>query len=61
MQLDVEQLIATIAIAHRLSTIRHSHCIYVIDHGQIVKQGKHEELLAMDGIYASLWRVQSGI
>ncbi|MBC6435356.1 ABC transporter ATP-binding protein [Nostoc sp. HG1] len=51
----------TIAIAHRLSTIRHSHCIYVIDHGQIVEQGKHEDLLALDGIYASLWRVQSGI
>ncbi|QMS92054.1 ABC transporter ATP-binding protein [Nostoc edaphicum CCNP1411] len=51
----------TIAIAHRLSTIRHSHCIYVMDNGQIVEQGKHEKLLAMDGIYASLWRVQSGI
>ncbi|MCG6138592.1 MAG: ABC transporter ATP-binding protein/permease [Nostoc sp. LLA-1] len=51
----------TIAIAHRLSTIRHSHCIYVMDHGQIVEQGKHEDLLTLDGIYASLWRVQSGI
>ncbi len=51
----------TIAIAHRLSTIRHSHCIYVMDRGQIVEQGKHEDLLALDGIYASLWRVQSGI
>ncbi|MBD2562251.1 MULTISPECIES: ABC transporter ATP-binding protein [Nostoc] len=51
----------TIAIAHRLSTIRHSHCIYVMDHGQIVEQGKHENLLLLDGIYASLWRVQSGI
>ncbi|MFQ4146088.1 ABC transporter ATP-binding protein [Chlorogloeopsis sp. ULAP02] len=51
----------TIAIAHRLSTIRHSHCIYVMDDGQIVEQGKHEELLGLNGIYASLWRVQSGI
>ncbi len=50
----------TIAIAHRLSTIRHSHCIYVMDHGQIVEQGKHEDLLLLDGIYASLWHVQSG-
>ncbi len=51
----------TIAIAHRLSTIRHSHCIYVMDEGQIVEQGKDEDLLALDGIYASLWRVQSGM
>ncbi|MCG6134590.1 MAG: ABC transporter ATP-binding protein/permease [Nostoc sp. LLA-1] len=51
----------TIAIAHRLSTIRHSHCIYVMDDGQIVEQGKHEDLLELDGMYASLWRVQSGI
>ncbi|MBF2016212.1 MAG: ABC transporter ATP-binding protein [Rivularia sp. T60_A2020_040] len=51
----------TIAIAHRLSTIRHSHCIYVMDNGQIVEQGKHEDLLAIDGIYTSLWHVQSGI
>ncbi len=51
----------TIAIAHRLSTIRHSHCIYVMAHGQIVEQGQHEELLALNGIYTNLWRVQSGI
>jgi ATP-binding cassette, subfamily B, bacterial len=51
----------TIAIAHRLSTIRHIDCIYVIDKGEIVEQGKHEDLLVIDGIYASLWRLQSGI
>ncbi|MGF2036866.1 MAG: ABC transporter ATP-binding protein [Nostoc sp. CmiVER01] len=51
----------TIAIAHRLSTIRHSHCIYVMEHGQILEQGTHKELIALDRIYASLWRVQSGI
>ncbi|MEO0707258.1 MAG: ABC transporter ATP-binding protein [Cyanobacteria bacterium J06649_5] len=50
----------TIAIAHRLSTIRHADCIYVMQQGQIVEQGSHSELLASDGIYAKLWRVQSG-
>ncbi|MBW4524000.1 MAG: ABC transporter ATP-binding protein/permease [Phormidium tanganyikae FI6-MK23] len=51
----------TIAIAHRLSTIRQAHCIYVMEYGRIVEQGTHEELLEINGLYASLWRVQSGI
>ncbi|MEM7724928.1 MAG: ABC transporter ATP-binding protein [Cyanobacteria bacterium P01_A01_bin.45] len=51
----------TIAIAHRLSTIRNADCIYVMEDGQIVEAGIHQELLEQNGIYAGLWRVQSGL
>ena len=51
----------TIAIAHRLSTIREAHCIYVMEHGALIEAGTHENLLAKNGVYAGLWRVQSGV
>jgi ATP-binding cassette subfamily B protein len=51
----------TIMIAHRLSTIRHADCIYVLENGKIVEQGKHEELLSKQAIYANLWKVQTGL
>jgi len=50
----------TIAIAHRLSTIRNADCIYVMEQGKLAESGKHEELLAQSGLYASLWNVQTG-
>jgi ATP-binding cassette subfamily B multidrug efflux pump len=49
-----------IAIAHRLSTIARMDRLIVLDHGRIVEQGTHDELLRHDGHYAALWRRQSG-
>jgi ATP-binding cassette, subfamily B, bacterial len=50
----------TIAVAHRLSTIRAADVIHVVDHGNIVESGSHDELLAADGAYAQLYREQFG-
>ncbi len=49
-----------IAIAHRLSTIAAMDRLLVMDEGRIVEEGDHEQLLARNGIYAQLWRRQSG-
>ena len=48
----------TLVIAHRLSTIEHADQIAVMDHGRLVELGRHEELLARDGMYAALHRLQ---
>ncbi len=50
----------TIVIAHRLSTVRHAHRIHVMEAGRIVETGTHEQLVATGGLYAALWRVQTG-
>lgn len=49
----------TIAVAHRLSTIATADRIFVLEAGQLAEHGTHAELLAMDGLYASMWKRQS--
>ena len=49
-----------IAIAHRLSTIRNADLIYVLESGEIVEYGTHDQLLNNQGVYAKLWDVQTG-
>jgi ABC-type transport system involved in Fe-S cluster assembly, permease and ATPase components len=50
----------TFAIAHRLSTIKDADTILVLEGGEIVERGSHENLIRNDGLYAHLWGVQAG-
>lgn len=49
-----------VMIAHRLSTIRDADRIWVLEDGRIVESGTHDALVALGGLYAALWRVQTG-
>lgn len=49
-----------LVIAHRLSTVRHADRIHVIERGAVIEAGTHDELVAAGGLYAALWRVQTG-
>lgn len=63
IQRSLEKIIVgrtTIVIAHRLSTVRNADHIVVLEQGALKEEGRHEDLLAQDGIYAALWRVQMG-
>ncbi|MBK9521762.1 MAG: ABC transporter ATP-binding protein [Rhodocyclaceae bacterium] len=63
IQRSLDRLIVgrtSLLIAHRLSTIRHATCIHVLERGSITETGTHDELLARDGVYAALWRLQTG-
>lgn len=57
----LERLMAgrtTLVIAHRLSTIEHADRIVVLEHGKVIENGSHEELIKQDGLYANLHRIQ---
>lgn len=49
-----------VVVAHRLSTIRSADVIYVIDKGRVTQMGTHDDLIAAEGIYRTLWNVQTG-
>ena len=50
----------TILIAHRLSTIMHADRIYVLEKGEVVETGTHENLISQMGLYYAMWRQQIG-
>ncbi|MFX1285870.1 MAG: ABC transporter ATP-binding protein [Promethearchaeota archaeon] len=63
IQRSLEKIIVgrtTIIIAHRLSTVRCADKIFVIENGEIIEQGTHNELVEDNRLYASLWKVQTG-
>ena len=55
---EVSRSRTTLVIAHRLSTVIDADQILVLEHGRVVERGRHAQLLALGGLYASMWRRQ---
>jgi len=55
---EVSKECSSVIIAHRLSTVVGVDKVVVLDQGRVVEQGPHAELMALDGLYASMWRQQ---
>jgi ATP-binding cassette subfamily B protein len=51
---------SVVFISHRLSTTRHANRIYMMEHGRIIEEGTHEELVGLKGKYAAMWKAQAG-
>lgn len=63
IQRSLEKIVVgrtTIVIAHRLSTIRNADRVYVLERGRVLESGSHRDLVEEGGLYAALWRVQTG-
>ncbi len=57
--LELTQGLTTILISHRFSTVRRAHRIVVLEHGRVVEDGSHDDLVAADGRYARMFRLQA--
>lgn len=67
-QHDIERALARLVkgktvlmVAHRLNSVRHADQILVVDQGRVREKGTHQQLLALDGLYAELWRRQEAV
>ncbi|MFC3769209.1 ABC transporter ATP-binding protein [Paenibacillus sp. GCM10012303] len=61
IQQAIDRLVSgrtVVVVAHRLKTVQSADCIVVLERGQVVEQGRHDELMAVNGLYARMWRRQ---